>query len=203
MTGAALRLSDVACLRGGRMLFAGVNLTLEPGGGALLTGPNGVGKSSLLRLCAGLLPAFAGTVERSGGVAMTDERLALDGEQGLRDALCFWAKLDRAGPGAVAGALAAMALTGLAEVPVRMLSTGQRKRAMLARVIASGAGVWLLDEPGNGLDTASLDLLGEAVAGHLAAGGVVVAASHQPLPIVAPVTLALSDYLPTYPADAA
>lgn len=194
MTGAALRLTDVACLRGGRMLFAGVNLTLEPGGGALLTGPNGVGKSSLLRVCAGLLPAFAGTVEHSGGVAMTDERLALDGEQGLRDALSFWAKLDRAGPDAVTEALAAMALTGLAEVPVRMLSTGQRKRAMLARVMASGAGVWLLDEPGNGLDVASVALLGAAVAGHLAAGGIVVAASHQPLPIDAPVTVALSDY---------
>lgn len=194
MTGAALRLTDVACLRGGRMLFAGVNLTLEPGGGALLTGPNGVGKSSLLQVCAGLLPAFAGTVACSGGVAMTDERLALDGELPLCDALSFWAKLDRAGPDAVDAALAAMALKGLAQVPVRMLSTGQRKRAMLARVIASGAGVWLLDEPGNGLDMASLDLLGRAVAGHLAAGGVVVAASHQPLPIDAPVTVALSDY---------
>jgi heme exporter protein A len=194
MTGAALRLTDVACLRGGRMLFAGVNLTLEPGGGALLTGPNGVGKSSLLRLCAGLLPAFAGTVACSGGVAMTDERLALDGELPLRDALSFWAKLDRAGPDTGDAAMAAMALTGLAQVPVRMLSTGQRKRAMLARVIASGAGVWLLDEPGNGLDIASLDLLGRAVAGHLAAGGIVVAASHQPLPIDAPVTIALSDY---------
>lgn len=194
MTGAALRLTDVACLRGGRMLFAGVTLALEPGGGALLTGPNGVGKSSLLRVCAGLLPAFAGTVACSGGVAMTDERLALDGELPLRDALSFWAKLDRAGQEAVDAALAAMALKGLAQVPVRMLSTGQRKRAMLARVIASGAGVWLLDEPGNGLDMASLDLLGRAVAGHLAAGGIVVAASHQPLPIDAPVTVALSDY---------
>jgi heme exporter protein A len=194
MTGAALRLTDVACLRGGRMLFAGVTLALEPGGGALLTGPNGVGKSSLLRLCAGLLPTFAGTVACSGGVAMTDERLALDGELPLRDALSFWAKLDRAGPDTVDAAMAAMALTGLAQVPVRMLSTGQRKRAMLARVIASGAGVWLLDEPGNGLDIASLDLLGRAVAGHLAAGGIVVAASHQPLPIDAPVTIALSDY---------
>lgn len=203
MTGAALRLSDVACLRGGRMLFAGVSLSLAPGGGALLTGPNGVGKSSLLRVCAGLLPAFAGTVERSGGVAMTDERLALDTEQPLRAALSFWAKLDRARPQAIDAALDAMAMAPLAQVPVRMLSTGQRKRAMLARVIASGAGIWLLDEPGNGLDSASLHLLGAAVAGHLAAGGIVVAASHQPLPIDAPVTLALSDYLPHHPADPA
>jgi heme exporter protein A len=196
MSDAALRLTDVACLRGGRMLFRGVSLTLGPGESALLTGPNGVGKSSLLRLCAGLLPAFAGTVDRRGGIALTDERLALDMDLPLATALAFWAQLDRAEPEAVSAALDAMALTRLADVPVRMLSTGQRKRAMLARVIASNAPIWLLDEPGNGLDSASTDLLGAAVAAHLASGGIVVAASHQPLPMTAPLTLALVDYLP-------
>lgn len=196
MSDAALRLTDVACLRGGRMLFRGVSLTLGPGESALLTGPNGVGKSSLLRLCAGLLPAFAGTVDRRGGIALTDERLALDMDLPLAMALAFWAQLDRAGPDAVSAALDAVALTRLADVPVRMLSTGQRKRAMLARVIASHAPIWLLDEPGNGLDSASTDLLGAAVATHLASGGIVVAASHQPLPMTAPLTLALADYLP-------
>jgi heme exporter protein A len=194
MTLAALRLADVACARGGRMLFRNVSLDLKPGGAALLTGPNGIGKSSLLRLCAGLLPALAGTVERSGGVAMTDERLALDSDLPLAKALHFWAGLDGAGPGAVAAALEAMALTPLGDLPVRMLSTGQRKRAMLARVMASGAGIWLLDEPGNGLDSASLDLLGRAVADHLAGGGIVVAASHQPLPLRDPVQIALADH---------
>lgn len=196
MSDAALRLTDVACLRGGRMLFRGVSLTLGPGESALLTGPNGVGKSSLLRLCAGLLPAFAGTVDRRGGIALTDERLALDMDLPLATALAFWAQLDRAGPEAVSAALDALALSRLADVPVRMLSTGQRKRAMLARVIASNAPIWLLDEPGNGLDSASTDLLGAAVAAHLASGGIVVAASHQPLPMTAPLTLALADYLP-------
>jgi heme exporter protein A len=196
MSDAALRLTDVACLRGGRMLFRGVSLTLGPGESALLTGPNGIGKSSLLRLCAGLLPAFAGTVDRRGGIALTDERLALDMDLPLATALAFWAQLDRAGPDAVSAALDALALTRLADVPVRMLSTGQRKRAMLARVIASNTPIWLLDEPGNGLDSASTDLLGAAVATHLATGGIVVAASHQPLPMTAPLTLALADYLP-------
>ncbi|MCP1468624.1 heme exporter protein A [Sphingobium sp. OAS761] len=202
MSGAALRLSDVACVRGGRMLFRGVSMALEAGGGALLSGPNGIGKSSLLRLCAGLLPTFAGQVTRTGGVALADERLALDMDLPLHRALAFWARLDGAGPDALAGALAAMDLSALADIPVRMLSTGQRKRAMLARVIAGGAPIWLLDEPGNGLDSASLTLLGEAVERHLAGGGIVVAASHQPLPVAAPVTLALADYPPFEPNDA-
>lgn len=195
MSDAALRLNDVACLRGGRLLFRGVSLTLGPGDGALLTGPNGIGKSSLLRVCAGLLPAFAGTIERTGGIAMTDERLALDMDVPLVKALGFWADLDGAGRDAIDRAMAAMALTPLSDIPVRMLSTGQRKRAMLARVIASGAAIWLLDEPANGLDTASIDLLGRAVAAHLAAGGIVVAASHQPLPIAAPTIIAIDAYL--------
>lgn len=194
MSGAALRLTGVACARGGRMLFSDVSLDLTPGGAALLTGPNGIGKSSLLRLCAGLLPPFAGTVKRSGGVAMMDERLALDGDLPLAKALHVWAGLDGAGPGASPAALEAMALTPLADLPVRMLSTGQRKRAMLARVMASGAGIWLLDEPGNGLDDLSLDRLGRAVADHLAGGGIVVAASHQPLPLRDPVHVALTDH---------
>ena len=194
MSEAALRLSGIACARGGRLLFRGVDLTLEAGGSALLRGPNGVGKSSLMRICAGLLREAAGTVERCGRIAMADERLALDMEQSLTQALSFWARIDGADAVALDRALSAMALTPLRDMPVRMLSTGQRKRAALARVIASGAPVWLLDEPGNGLDDASLALLGRCVEQHLADGGIVLAASHQPLPMRAPVTLDLTTY---------
>lgn len=196
MSHAALRLSGIACTRGGRLLFRGVDLTLEPGGSALLKGPNGVGKSSLMRICAGLLRASAGTIERLGRIALADERLALDMEQPLHAALGFWARMDGAEAAALDRALEALALERLAQLPVRMLSTGQRKRAALARVMASGAPIWLLDEPGNGLDDASLALLGAAVAGHLAGGGILVAASHQPLPLAAPVVMALADYVP-------
>lgn len=194
MSRVGLRLSGVACARGGRLLFRGLDLAMEAGGSALLKGPNGIGKSSLMRICAGLLRASAGTVERNGRIALTDERLALDMEQPLRAALAFWARLDGASQQALDGAMAAMALQPLAQVPVRMLSTGQRKRAALARVIAGGAPLWLLDEPGNGLDDAALGLLGDAVAAHLASGGIVMAASHQPLPLASPVVIAMADY---------
>ncbi|KFG91589.1 Heme exporter protein CcmA [Sphingobium herbicidovorans NBRC 16415] len=195
MSDAALRLSGIACARGGRLLFRGVDLALERGGSALLRGPNGVGKSSLMRICAGLLRPVAGTIERRGRIALADERLALDMEDRLQTALGFWARLDGADTAALDRAMDAMALGPIRDIPVRMLSTGQRKRASLARVIAGGAPIWLLDEPGNGLDDASLALLGAAVEAHLATGGIVVAASHQPLPVAAPVTIALADYL--------
>ena len=172
-----LRLADVACWRGGRLLFEGLNLSLKSGEALLVSGPNGTGKSSLLRLAAGLLKPLAGTVEASP-CALADERPALDPELPLARALAFWAP-----PGGdIAGALAATGLSDLAEVPVRLFSTGQLRRASLARVSLSPAPLWLLDEPANGLDTASLDLLGAMIGRHLAGGGAVLAASHQPLP---------------------
>jgi heme exporter protein A len=168
-----LALDAVACLRGGRLLFEGLSLTLAPGGAALVTGPNGAGKSSLIRLAAGLLRPAAGAVSRAEA-ALADEHLALDERQRLGAALAFWV-------GDPAGGIAAMGLAPLADVPVRILSTGQRKRAALARVVASGALLWLLDEPANGLDGDGQKRLEAAMAAHRAAGGAILAASHQPL----------------------
>jgi heme exporter protein A len=173
-----LAFRGVACDRGGRRLFEALDLILEPGAAAWVTGPNGAGKSSLIRLAAGLLGAAAGTVERPARAALADEGLALDPRLGLARALGFWARLDGADP---APAMAAMGLAPLAEIPVRMLSTGQRRRAALARVMASGAPLWLLDEPANGLDADGEARLEAAMAAHRAAGGAILAASHQPL----------------------
>lgn len=188
---ASLGLSNLACARGGRVLFKGLSAALGPGDALLLTGPNGVGKSSLLRLIAGLLPAYAGTVTHEGRLALSDENPALDARLPLSKALEYWAGIDGTGAMAVEDALAALDLTRLAEVPVRLLSTGQRRRANLARVLASGADIWLLDEPGNGLDTASLALLERAIGTHRAKGGIVVVASHQPLDLPGSQALAL------------
>jgi heme exporter protein A len=176
-----LSFEGVTLVRGGRALLENFSLTLNSGDAALLRGPNGAGKSSLLRLAAGLLEAAKGTISRAGRFALADEALALDQRQTLGSALAFWARIDGAEPLAVSDALGAMGIGHLVHVPVRMLSTGQRKRASLARVIASGADVWLLDEPGNGLDKDALTLLDAAMAIHRVSGGVVLAASHQPL----------------------
>jgi heme exporter protein A len=168
-----LVLDTVACRRGGRLLFEGLSLTLAPGEAAIVSGPNGVGKSSLIRLAAGLLRPASGKIDRAEA-ALADEHLALDERQRLDRALAFWVADGTA-------AIGAMGLAPLAHLPVRLLSTGQRKRAALARVIASRAPLWLLDEPANGLDSDGLERLEAAMAGHRAGGGAILAASHQPL----------------------
>ncbi|OWR00421.1 heme ABC exporter ATP-binding protein CcmA [Sphingopyxis witflariensis] len=178
---ALLRLDRVACIRGDRLLFESLSLTLNRGDALWLRGPNGTGKSSLIRVAAGLLRAAAGTVERYERSALIDENAALDTELPLRRALDFWARIDTVDGHSVDRAIAEMALAPLAEVPVGMLSTGQRKRAAMVRVIASGAPIWLLDEPANGMDDAAQARLVAAIAKHRANGGAVLLASHFPL----------------------
>jgi heme exporter protein A len=172
----------LACVRGGRLLFEGLDLALGAGEAARVTGSNGAGKSSLLRVLAGLLRPAAGTVIAASR-ALLAEGAALDEELPLAEALGFWARLDPVpDPDTrVAAALAEVALDPLAALPVRLLSTGQRRRAGIARVIASGAELWLLDEPANGLDTDSVTRLEASIARHRAGGGAAVVATHQPI----------------------
>jgi heme exporter protein A len=173
---ALLRFENVTCRRGGRLLFEALNLEIPSGGALHLGGPNGSGKSSLIRLAAGLLRADAGKIERAE-LALADEALALDRELPLRRALAFWTddarRLDEA--------LDALDLSRLAHVPVRLMSTGQAKRATLARVAASAAPLWLLDEPLNGLDRDGVERLDALIAAHRVSGGAILAASHAPL----------------------
>ena len=169
-----LRFDAVALRRGGRLLFEDLYLRLGPGEALQVAGPNGSGKSSLIRLAAGLLREEKGRVERSR-VALADDAIALDRELPLRRALGLWV-------GSPEEAMDALGLTALAPVPVRLLSSGQLKRAALARVAASGAPLWLLDEPLNALDADGAGRLARLVERHRASGGAVVAASHQPLP---------------------
>lgn len=169
-----LRVEGAALVRGGRLLFEDLDLTLDPGEAVQVTGANGSGKSSLIRMVAGLLQPASGRVERTTA-ALADEALALDRELPLERALAFWSATG------VGEALAAFDLGKLARVPVRLLSTGQARRARLARVRASGTALWLLDEPLSGLDAAGAACLARAMAAHRASGGAILAASHVPL----------------------
>ncbi len=177
-----LAFADVTCVRGGRLLFEDMSFDLGAGDAALVTGPNGVGKSSLVRVAAGLLAPAAGCVTAAGRRALLAEASALDRDLPLARALGFWAGIDGRRE-AVDGAIDALHLTALADVPVRLLSTGQRRRAALASVAASGAAIWLLDEPANGLDAIATRALETLIAGHRAGGGVALIATHLPIAV--------------------
>ena len=170
---ALLRFEDVTLRRGGRLLFEHLSFELRPGERLQVAGPNGSGKSSLIRLAAGLLQAEAGRVDRSR-LALADDAVALDRELPLGRALQFWNTSPEI-------AMDALGLAHLGLAPVRLLSSGQLKRATLARVAASGAPLWLLDEPLNALDSDGAKKLGFLVERHLETGGAVLAASHQRL----------------------
>ena len=196
MSVALLHGEALACQRGDRILWRGVSLSLRAGEALHVTGANGIGKSSLIRVAAGLLPPAHGTLALAARAALVDEAHALDRELSVARALAFWAALDGGQADSVPAALARLGIGHLAQVPVRFLSTGQRKRAALARVVASAAPLWLLDEPGNGLDRDGLALLETLVAEHRAGGGAVLLASHLPLAMAGAATLDLSAHRP-------
>lgn len=187
----SLHIDNVAVMRGNRMVLRGLSVTARAGDVIWIRGANGCGKSTLLRLVAGLLTVTSGKIHSEGRMALADENLALDANVTVEDALRFWADMDGASTEAREAALAAMDLQDLAHIPVRFLSTGQRKRASIARVLASGADIWLMDEPYNGLDSASCARLDEAIIGRAAAGGIVLVAAHQPPSINVAISLSL------------
>lgn len=176
----SLSLDNVAVIRGNRMVLRGLSVTARPGDIIWIRGANGCGKSTLLRLVAGLLTMTSGEVSAEGRIALADENLALDANLTVDAALHFWAEMDGASADERDAALTDMDLQSLANIPVRFLSTGQRKRASIARVLASKADIWLLDEPYNGLDSASCARLDQAITARAASGGIVLVAAHQP-----------------------
>ncbi len=190
MDACRLAAQDLACRRGDRLLFARLTFALEPGQAVQLAGSNGIGKSSLIRILAGLMAPFAGTVERAGALGLLDERPALDPHLPLGRALGFWQRID----GAADNEAARLGLSELMDVPVRYLSTGQKKRAALARLIGQKAPVWLLDEPLNGLDTRGVALVEELAADHCREGGIAVVASHQPFALPGMTRIELKDF---------
>ena len=176
----------VSCFRGDRLVLEGVRFGVPAGGAMLLLGPNGAGKSTLLRVLAGLKRLDAGRVTFDGEADYAGQVAFLGHQEAVKPGLTAAENLAfaaRVGGGDVLAALDGVGLSALAELPARMLSAGQKRRLALARLALSGAGLWLLDEPTLGLDTAAVERFGGALARHREAGGVVVAATHLPLPM--------------------
>jgi heme exporter protein A len=190
----SLHADNLACRRGERLLFRRLSFGLEAGMSCHVTGQNGAGKTTLIRALAGLTTPYAGTVRREGALALLGERTGLDPDLPLGRALAFWFGVD--GAADRQAIMARLRLDSLAEVPVRYLSTGQRKRAALARVLGQRANIWLLDEPLSGLDTSSQAMVSALVREHGEGGGIALIASHQLLDVPEMTSFAIEDFAP-------
>jgi heme exporter protein A len=182
--------SDLACRRGGRQVFSGVGFSLAAGQALVVSGPNGAGKSSLLRLLAGLLHPAAGELALEGAQAeltLAEQAHYLGHQDALKPSLSveenlsFWTDFLDGARSATTGALAAVGLGRIAHLPAAYLSAGQRRRLSISRLLAVRRPVWLLDEPTAALDTAGQAMLAGLMSEHLAAGGLIVAATHGPI----------------------
>ncbi|WP_298723362.1 heme ABC exporter ATP-binding protein CcmA [uncultured Ferrovibrio sp.] len=194
-----LTVEKLACIRGERQLFCNLSFRLAAGEALLLRGPNGSGKSSLLRILAGFLKPARGGIAWDGAAADDDteaysERLHYLGHQdavkpqlSAEDNLLFWARLlghDVAEAQAkVEDALTSCGLTRQRRLPGRYLSAGQKRRLALARFLITPASLWLLDEPTNALDAAAVEWFGGVLQKHRESGGLVILASHVPVPL--------------------
>ena len=192
-----LTAQGLSCVRGERPLFAGVELALDPGQWLHVRGANGVGKTSLLRLLAGLSQPAAGQIRWHGepiadcAAAYRSNLLFLGHQGALKEDLTALENIELAGaldglppPRAdVAAALRRFGLQGREELPVRVLSAGQKRRVLLARLLTRKARLWVLDEPFTALDAKAVTMLSELIAEHVAQGGMAVVTSHQPVPM--------------------
>ncbi len=195
-----LQAEALAAIRADRLVFRDLSFALAAGEALIVRGPNGAGKSTLLRLLAGLLPPAAGRLTWQDEDALSDpplhaRRIAYLGHQdAIKPALTAAENLRfaaRLSGRSIATALAALGLEPLADLPARLFSAGQKRRLALARIALTNAPLWLLDEPTNALDEAAMTSLAALIAAHRAAGGLVIAASHTPLPLPAAAELTL------------
>ncbi|MGA0562041.1 heme ABC exporter ATP-binding protein CcmA [Ancylobacter sp. VNQ12] len=201
----------LACRRGVRQLFENLDFTLESGRALIVTGPNGTGKSSLLRLLAGLSAPAAGTVRLEGAREPEDfaedvhylghldaHKAALSAEENL----AFWRDVLGRPALSIAEALEEVGLGGLGRLPVAVLSAGQKRRLALARLLVSDRPLWLLDEPTTALDVAAQARFGVLARAHVGQGGLIVAATHAPLDLGSAQALDLGAYRPARPVAA-
>lgn len=192
---------DLACIRGGRTVFEGVSFGLDAGEALAVTGRNGAGKSTLLRLIAGLLPRAAGSLTLQGAdpdtpigeaVHYIGHAEALKPALTVLENLAFWQRFYRGRALDPVDALARFRIDHLADLPAAYLSAGQKRRLGLARLLVAHRPLWLLDEPTSALDAATQRLFATELEAHLAAGGLVVAATHGDLGIAPARTLEIA-----------
>jgi len=185
-----LQADNLTCIRGGRTVFAGLSFAVAGGEALLLTGRNGAGKSSLLRMIAGLVHVASGTLVLTGGegeATIAEQAHYLGHQDALKPSLsvsenlAFWVAYLGGARAAVPAALDAVGLRPLAGLPAAYLSAGQRRRLSIARLAAVERPVWLLDEPTSALDAPSQERLAGLMRGHLGKGGLIVAATHGPI----------------------
>lgn len=181
---------NLACSRGGREVFSGLNFSLAGTEALAVTGPNGAGKSSLLRLIAGLVRVAGGELSLAGGdpeATIAEQAHYLGHQDALKPALSvaenlqFWARFLGAGGIDAGPALEAVGLAPLTSLPAGYLSAGQRRRLSIARLVAVKRPIWLLDEPTSALDAAAQQRLAGLMRAHLEGGGMILAATHGPI----------------------
>ena len=181
---------DIVCERGERQIFSGLDFRISPGQALVLRGPNGCGKTSLLRIAATLLKAAAGKMTWDGADVTEDQEAhrtrlhfighqdAVKGALTVRENIEVWAKIRESAVDRVDAAMAAFGIAHLADTPAQYLSAGQHRRTALARLVASRAALWLLDEPTVSLDADGTACLQQAIMEHRATKGMVMAATH-------------------------
>ena len=173
----SLSVRDLACARGGLPLLEGVSFSVNAGAALVLRGPNGCGKTTLLRTIAGLQPALSGAIDcPPDAIAYAAHADGIKATLSVAENLRFWAAIY--GTSEIETALEQMNLRALAERAAQNLSAGQKRRLGLARLMVTGRPVWVLDEPTVSLDVASVALFGDVVRAHLAGGGMAVMATH-------------------------
>jgi heme exporter protein A len=186
--------SGVRCVRSGREVFSSLDFTAAAGEALAVTGRNGSGKTSLLRLIAGLLAPEGGSIALEGGAGeltlpeqahFLGHRDALKPALSVKENLAFWREFLGGEAFDLVECLAAVGLDHAAALPAAFLSAGQRRRLSIARLLAARRPIWLLDEPTNALDTSGQAMFAALMADHLARGGLIVAATHAPLGIAA------------------
>jgi heme exporter protein A len=191
-----MRLSGrgVRCVRGGREVFSGLDFEASSGETLAVTGPNGSGKTSLLRLIAGLLTLVDGSIDLEGGepeLSLPEQAHYLGHRDALKPALSvlenlsFWRDFLGGAAFEPAESLTSVGLDHAAHLPAAFLSAGQRRRLSIARLLAVRRPIWLLDEPTSALDAAGQSLFSGLMSEHLARGGLIIAATHAPLGLAA------------------